>query len=412
MAELKCPHCGQAFTVDDTELSSITQQIRDKEFEKDLKSRISELETHLQEKHRLEMENLQNQLALQKEEAHEKEIRQEKETHEKEIEKLREQLKKEEEKNQKLQAKLDSSEDKKTIAVMEAVKKVEDEKKDLEIQLTQEKDREKILLEQKDEQIAYYKDLKTKMSTKMVGETLEQHCEIQFNQLRATAFRNAYFEKDNDARTGSKGDYIYRETDANGVEIISIMFEMKNEMDETATKHKNEDFYKELEKDRREKNCEYAVLVSMLESDSELFNAGIVDVSYKYDKMYVVRPQCFIPIITLLRNAAMNALSYKQELAVVRSQNIDISNFEENLMNFKDNFGRNYDIAHTHFDKAIDEIDKTIDHLQKVKRELQGSDNQLRIANNKVDDISIKKLTKDNPTMQAMFEEIKKREEE
>lgn len=190
------------------------------------------------------------------------------------------------------------------------------------------------------------------------------------------------------------------------------MFEMKNEMDETATKHKNEDFYKELEKDRREKNCEYAVLVSMLESDSELFNAGIVDVSYKYDKMYVVRPQCFIPIITLLRNAAMNALSYKQELAVVRSQNIDISNFEENLMNFKDNFGRNYDIAHTHFDKAIDEIDKTIDHLQKVKRELQGSDNQLRIANNKVDDISIKKLTKDNPTMQAMFEEIKKREEE
>lgn len=412
MAELKCPHCGQAFTVDDTELSSITQQIRDKEFEKDLKSRISELEAHLQEKHRLEMENLQNQLALQKEEAHEKEIRQEKETHEKEIEKLREQLKKEEEKNQKLQAKLDSSEDKKTIAVMEAVKKVEDEKKDLEIQLTQEKDREKILLEQKDEQIAYYKDLKTKMSTKMVGETLEQHCEIQFNQLRATAFRNAYFEKDNDARTGSKGDYIYRETDANGVEIISIMFEMKNEMDETATKHKNEDFYKELEKDRREKNCEYAVLVSMLESDSELFNAGIVDVSYKYDKMYVVRPQCFIPIITLLRNAAMNALSYKQELAVVRSQNIDISNFEENLMNFKDNFGRNYDIAHTHFDKAIDEIDKTIDHLQKVKRELQGSDNQLRIANNKVDDISIKKLTKDNPTMQAMFEEIKKREEE
>lgn len=412
MAELKCPHCGQSFTVDDTELSSITQQIRDKEFEKDLKSRISELETHLQEKHRLEMENLQNQLALQKEEAHEKEIRQEKETHEKEIEKLREQLKKEEEKNQKLQAKLDSSEDKKTIAVMEAVKKVEDEKKDLEIQLTQEKDREKILLEQKDEQIAYYKDLKTKMSTKMVGETLEQHCEIQFNQLRATAFRNAYFEKDNDARTGSKGDYIYRETDANGVEIISIMFEMKNEMDETATKHKNEDFYKELEKDRREKNCEYAVLVSMLESDSELFNAGIVDVSYKYDKMYVVRPQCFIPIITLLRNAAMNALSYKQELAVVRSQNIDISNFEENLMNFKDNFGRNYDIAHTHFDKAIDEIDKTIDHLQKVKRELQGSDNQLRIANNKVDDISIKKLTKDNPTMQAMFEEIKKREEE
>lgn len=412
MAELKCPHCGQAFTVDDAELSSIIQQIRDKEFEKDLKSRVSELEAYLQEKHKLEMENLQNQLALQKEEAHEKEIQQEKEVHEKEIEKLREQLKKEEEKNQKLQAKLDSSEDKKTIAVMEAVRKVEDEKRDLETQLTQEKERGKLLLEQKDDQIAYYKDLKTKMSTKMVGETLEQHCEIQFNQLRATAFRNAYFEKDNDARTGSKGDYIYRETDENGVEIVSIMFEMKNEMDETASKHKNEDFYKELDKDRREKNCEYAVLVSMLESDSELFNAGIVDVSYKYEKMYVVRPQCFIPIITLLRNAAMNALSYKQELAVVRNQNIDISNFEENLMNFKDNFGRNYDIAHSHFDKAIDEIDKTIDHLQKVKRELQGSDNQLRIANNKVDDISIKKLTKDNPTMQAMFEELKKKKEE
>ena len=407
MAELKCPHCGQAFTVNDTELSSIIQQIRDKEFEKDLKSRISELEAHLQEKHRLEMENLQNQLALQKEEAHEKEIRQEKETHEKEIEKLREQLKKEEEKNQKLQAKLDSSEDKKTIAVMEAVKKVEDEKKDLETQLTQEKDREKILLEQKDEQIAYYKDLKTKMSTKMVGETLEQHCEIQFNQLRATAFRNAYFEKDNDARTGSKGDYIYRETDANGVEVISIMFEMKNEMDETATKHKNEDFYKELDKDRREKNCEYAVLVSMLESDSELFNAGIVDVSYKYDKMYVVRPQCFIPIITLLRNAAMNALSYKQELTVVRNQNIDISNFEENLMNFKDNFGRNYDIAHTHFDKAIDEIDKTISHLQKTKEALLSSENNLRLANKKADDLTIRKLTWGNKTMKAAFDEAR-----
>ena len=263
-------------------------------------------------------------------------------------------------------------------------------------------------MEQKDEQIAYYKDLKTKMSTKMVGETLEQHCEIQFNQLRATAFRNAYFEKDNDAKSGSKGDYIYRETDENGVELISIMFEMKNEMDETATKHKNEDFYKELDKDRKQKNCEYAVLVSMLESDNELFNAGIVDVSYKYEKMYVVRPQCFIPIITLLRNAAMNAMEYKQELAVVRNQNIDISNFEENLMNFKNDFSRNYEIAHSHFDKAVDEIDKTIQHLEKVKKELLGSDNQLRIANNKVDEVSIKKLTKGNITMQEKFENLKK----
>lgn len=395
MAELKCPHCGQAFTVDDTELSSIVQQIRDKEFEKDLENRVSELKEHMVKTHKIEMEAKESEIKLKSQEAHEKEIQ-----------KLKSQLEKANDKAAKLQAQLDSSEDKKKIAVMEAVQKVEEEKRDLESQLTHEKDKGKLLLEQKDEQIAYYKDLKTKMSTKMVGETLEQHCEIQFNQLRATAFRNAYFEKDNDAKSGSKGDYIYRETDENGVELISIMFEMKNEMDETATKHKNEDFYKELDKDRRQKNCEYAVLVSMLESDNELFNAGIVDVSYKYEKMYVVRPQCFIPIITLLRNAAMNAMEYKQELAVVRNQNIDISNFEENLMNFKNDFSRNYEIAHSHFDKAVDEIDKTIQHLEKVKKELLGSDNQLRIANNKVDEVSIKKLTKGNITMQEKFENL------
>ena len=307
MAELKCPHCGQAFTVDDTEVSSIIQQIRDKEFQKDLKSRVSELEEHMREKHELELEAKENEIKSQDREAYEKEIK-----------KLQDRLKKEEARVTSLQNDLNNSEDKKKIAVMEAVKKVEDEKRDLEGKLTQEKDTRQLLLAQKDEQIAYYKDLKTRMSTKMVGETLEQHCEIQFNQLRATAFKNAYFEKDNDARTGSKGDYIYRECDENDVEIISIMFEMKNEMDETATKHKNEDFFKELDKDRREKKCEYAVLVSLLEADSELYNGGIVDVSYKYDKMYVVRPQCFIPIITLLRNAAMNALIYKQELEVVR----------------------------------------------------------------------------------------------
>lgn len=396
MAELKCPHCGQAFTVDDTELSSIVQQIRDKEFEKDIEKRISELKEHMMMTHRLEMEAKENEIKLMSQKEYDKEIQ-----------KLKSQLDKAAEKSAKLQAQLDSSEDKKIIAVMEAVKKVEEEKKDLESQLTHEKDKGKLLLEQKDEQIAYYRDLKTKMSTKMVGETLEQHCEIQFNQLRATAFRNAYFEKDNDSRSGSKGDYIYRETDENGVELISIMFEMKNEMDETATKHKNEDFYKELDKDRKQKNCEYAVLVSMLESDNELFNAGIVDVSYKYEKMYVVRPQCFIPIITLLRNAAMNAMEYKQELAVVRNQNIDISDFEEKLMNFKSDFSRNYDIAHSHFDKAVDEIDKTIQHLEKVKKELLGSDNQLRIANNKVDEVSIKKLTRGNKTMQEKFEELK-----
>lgn len=399
MAELKCPHCGQAFTVDDTELSSIVQQIRDKEFEKDIEKRISELKEHMLMTHRLEMEAKENEIKLMSQKEYDKEIQ-----------KLKSQLDKATEKSAKLQAQLESSEDKKIIAVMEAVKKVEEEKKDLESQLIHEKDKGKLLLEQKDEQIAYYRDLKTKMSTKMVGETLEQHCEIQFNQLRATAFRNAYFEKDNDSRSGSKGDYIYRETDENGVELISIMFEMKNEMDETATKHKNEDFYKELDKDRKQKNCEYAVLVSMLESDNELFNAGIVDVSYKYEKMYVVRPQCFIPIITLLRNAAMNAMEYKQELAVVRNQNIDISDFEEKLMNFKSDFSRNYDIAHSHFDKAVDEIDKTIQHLEKVKKELLGSDNQLRIANNKVDEVSIKKLTRGNKTMQEKFEELKKKQ--
>lgn len=399
MAELKCPHCGQAFTVDDTELSSIIQQIRDKEFEKDIEKRISELKEHMMMTHRLEMEAKENEIKLMSQKEYDKEIQ-----------KLKSQLEKATDRAVQLQAQLDSSEDKKTIAVMEAVKKVEEEKKELESQLTHEKDKGKLLLEQKDEQIAYYRDLKTKMSTKMVGETLEQHCEIQFNQLRATAFRNAYFEKDNDSRSGSKGDYIYRETDENGVELISIMFEMKNEMDETATKHKNEDFYKELDKDRKQKNCEYAVLVSMLESDNELFNAGIVDVSYKYEKMYVVRPQCFIPIITLLRNAAMNAMEYKQELAVVRNQNIDISDFEEKLMNFKSDFSRNYDIAHSHFDKAVDEIDKTIQHLEKVKKELLGSDNQLRIANNKVDEVSIKKLTRGNKTMQEKFEELKKKQ--
>ena len=372
MAELKCPHCGQAFTVDDTELSSIVKQIRDAEFEHDLQDRISDLREHLKREHESDKAKLEAQIL-------------------------------------KLQSALDSSEDKKQIAVMEAVREAEDKTHDLEKDLLNEKENTKVLLAEKDAQIEFYKDLKTKMSTKMVGETLEQHCEIQFNQIRATAFRNAYFEKDNDARTGSKGDYIFREEDEYGNEIVSIMFEMKNESDTTASKHKNEDFFKELDKDRREKNCEYAVLVTMLEADSELYNAGIVDVSYKYGKMYVVRPQCFIPIITLLRNAAMNALEYKQELANVRNQDIDIADFEESLLKFKNDFGRNYELAHGHFDKAIDEIDKTILHLEKVKAELVGSDKQLRIATNKVEDVSVKKLTRDNPTMQAKFEELKKK---
>lgn len=403
MAELKCPHCGQAFTVDDAELSSIISQIRDKEFNKDVEKRIEELENNLEEKHKIELDSLRNQVILEINESHSKELDKLK----KQIEKAESDKTKLENDKIKLQNEIDNAKDKQKIAVLEAVKDVEEEKHRLEKDIQSEKEKAQILLKEKDSQIEFYKDLKTKMSTKMVGETLEQHCETQFNQLRATAFPNAYFEKDNDARSGSKGDYIYRETDEYDNEIISIMFEMKNEMDTTATKHKNEDFFKELDKDRREKNCEYAVLVSLLESDNELYNAGIVDVSYRYEKMYVVRPQCFIPIITLLRNAAMNALMYKQELALVKNQDIDISNFEESLLQFKDDFCRNYDIAHKHFDKAIDEIDKTISHLEKVKKELLGSDNQLRIANNKVDEVNIKRLTKNNPTMRAKFEELK-----
>ncbi len=396
MAELKCPHCGQVFTVDDAELGMLIKQIRDSEFDRDVSKRLAEIEEQMRKNHALELDVRENEVKLAL-----------KEEHEKEFNRMREKLQAATRKVSELDSRLEGFEDRKKLAVMEAVRHIEEEKRDLETKLFQEKEKQELILKQKDDEIAYYKDLKTKMSTKMVGESLEQHCEIQFNQLRATAFRNAYFEKDNDARSGSKGDYIYRECDDNGVEIISIMFEMKNEMDETSTKHKNEDFFKELDKDRKEKNCEYAVLVSMLESDSELYNAGIVDVSYRYDKMYVVRPQCFIPIITLLRNAAMNALMYKQELEIVRNQDIDISNFEDSLLKFKNDFGRNYEIAHNHFDKAIDEIDKTIQHLEKVKKELQGSDNQLRIATGKVEDVTVKKLTKGNPTMQAKFEELK-----
>jgi len=432
MPTLKCPHCGQVFSVDETEISSLVKQIRDQEFEKELDSRVNELRSHLQNEHKLEIvaqedklqhmesehrlarnaqadkiRSLENEhkLAL---DAQEKQVKLEtKEEYEKQIQSLRDEIEQMRTDNQSLQHRLENSENQKKLAVVEAVQKVEVQKHELEIKLSEEKEKGKILLDEKDRQIEFYKDLKARMSTKMVGETLEQHCETQFNQLRATAFRNAYFEKDNDARRGSKGDYIYRECDDFGTEIISIMFEMKNEMDETATKHKNEDFFKELDKDRREKNCEYAVLVSLLESDSELYNGGIVDVSYKYDKMYVVRPQCFIPIITLLRNAAMNALTYKQQLTLVRNQEIDVSTFEDRLLQFKNDFGSNYKKAHAHFDKAIEEIDKTILHLEKVKKELQGSDNQLRIATNKVEDISIKRLTKDNPTMQEKFKKLK-----
>ena len=322
-----------------------------------------------------------------------------------------------------MESRIQKAEIEKKLEVSEAIKLIEKERdnlvNDLKIKETEKQLLEKSIKEQfsnklvakdetikmKDDEIARLKDFKQKLSTKMVGETLEQHCETEFNKLRATAFQRAYFEKDNDSRGGSKGDYIYRETDEAGIEIISVMFEMKNENDETATKKRNEDFFAKLDKDRTDKNCEYAVLVSLLESENEFYNTGIVDVSHKFKKMYVVRPQFFIPIITLLRNAAMNSLKYKTELTLIKNQNIDITNFEEKINTFKDGFAKNYDLASRKFKTAIDEIDKTISHLQKTKDALLSSENNLRLANNKADDLTIKRLTHDNPTMKAKFGE-------
>ena len=388
MQEIKCPNCGEVFQVDESSYDSIAKQVRDKEFSKEIEQR-------------------ENYYAKEKEAAV-KLAQAEKDT---EIAQLK--------------SKIDSLETEKILAVNEAVaskeKEISKQKEKIALLNGQIETNEKTAqlkeqtlkenyeekLKGKDEQIAYYRDLKARQSTKMVGETLEQHCEIEFNKLRATGFQNAYFEKDNDAKTGSKGDFIFREFADDGTEFVSIMFEMKNEMDETATKHKNEDFFKELDKDRNEKKCEYAVLVSLLEADNELYNTGIVDVSYKYPKMYVIRPQFFIPMITLLRNASLNALQYKQELAVIRNQNIDISHFEEDMNEFKDKFSRNYRLASEKFKKAIDEIDKTIDHLQKTKEALLSSENNLRLANNKAEELSIKRLTRNNPTMAAKFAELK-----
>jgi len=318
---------------------------------------------------------------------------------------------------------MQTAETKKQLELKEIVAEIEKERdtlqnalktKDTEYQLSERtlKDQYESLLKAKDEQIAFYKDMKAKLSTKMVGETLEQHCEIQFNQLRSTAFPNAYFEKDSDIKAGTKGDYIFKELDAAGNEIISIMFEMKNENDETATKKRNDDFLDKLNKDRNDKKCEYAILVSLLEADNELYNNGIVDVSHRHPKMYVIRPQFFIPIISLLRNAALNSLKYKTELAVIRSQSIDISNFEEKMNTFKEGFARNYELASRKFQTAIDSIDKTIDNLQKTKEALLSSENHLRLANNKAEDLTIKRLTRGNPTMTALFEELKKSEKE
>ena len=421
MQEIKCPKCGEVFKVDESGYATIVKQIRDKEFEKEIKQRQDSFESEKESAVKLAIakaeaaknEEIAELKAQIKSGESDKQIEIDKAISEKEKE-----LAAKETEITKLRGELELSKSNADLAVSKAVQEKDAQILKLEGQLElEQKERdlsEKSLVEKhndelkrKDEEIAYYKDFKARQSTKMIGESLEQHCEIEFNKLRATGFQNAYFEKDNDARSGSKGDFIYRETTPEGVEFISIMFEMKNEMDETATKHKNEDFFKELDKDRREKGCEYAVLVSMLESDSELYNTGIVDVSYKYPKMYVIRPQFFIPIITILRNAAENSIQYRQELATIREQNIDITHFEEQIEEFKDKFGRNYRLASEKFNLAIDEIDKTIQHLQKTKEALLSSGNNLRLANDKAEDLTIKKLTKGNPTMAAKFAELK-----
>lgn len=432
MNEIICPHCHKAFKVDEAGYADILKQVRDHQFEEELQNRLALAEKDKQSAIQIAeakvREALQEQLA-QKETAliqlkSEKEAELAQKLAQKETEVANLKAEKTNELTQ-LKAQLDNAEVAKKLAITEAVQKIEKErdnllnevktkeleKQNLESTLVQEytaklQSKEEII-KYKEEEIARVKDMKAKLSTKMIGETLEQHCETEFNKLRATAFQNAYFEKDNDARSGSKGDFIYKETDEAGNEIISIMFEMKNEGDETATKKKNEDFFKELDKDRNEKKCEYAVLVTMLEAESEYYNTGIVDVSHKYPKMYVVRPQFFIPIITLLRNAAMNSLKYKAELALVKNQNIDITNFEEKINQFKEGFARNYDLASRKFQTAIDEIDKTIIHLQKTKEALLSSDNNLRLANQKAEDLTIKKLTHGNPTMKAKFDELK-----
>ena len=411
MQEIRCPHCGEVFQVDETGYAQIARQVRDSEFDKELRRREQELLAR--QASELDLVKLQQGRAYDKTLAEKDAALAQKAQ---EVEQLR--------------AQLDYSETVKKLAVAEAVQRQaqalsEGEKRiltlenELAARETESRLKEKSLQEQyeeklksKDEQIEYYKDFKARQSTKMIGESLEQHCLTQFNTLRMTAFPTAYFEKDNDARTGSKGDFIFRESDESGTEFISIMFEMKNEADTTATKHKNEDFFKELDKDRREKHCEYAVLVSLLEIDNEYYNNGIVDVSYKYDKMYVVRPQFFIPIITLLRNAALNSLKYRRELEIVRDQQLDILHFEENMNAFKEGFGRNYRIASEKFRTAIDEIDKTITHLQKIKDALLSSENNLRLANNKAEDLSIKKLTKNAPSVKAMFDEQREKKEE
>ena len=413
MHEIICPHCSKAFKIDEAGYADILKQVRDSDFEQQLHERL-----HLADQDKqtaIELAATKAAHELQKVEA----------AKDNEILGLKSRLESELQKTaatkdteiQALKAQLDAIELQKKLAISEAVSVLEKERDELKSGLKQtellhqlaEKSLEEKYVTQikdRDEAIERLRDMKAKLSTKMIGETLEQHCETEFNRIRATAFPRAYFEKDNDARNGSKGDFIFRDSDEAGLEIVSIMFEMKNESDETATKKKNEDFLKELDKDRTEKGCEYAVLVSLLEPESELYNSGIVDVSHRYSKMYVLRPQFFIPIITLLRNAALKSLKYKAELALVKSQTIDITNFETELETFKTSFAKNYDLASRRFQTAIDEIDKSIDHLQKTKEALLGTDRNLRLANDKAQDVTIKKLTRGNPTMATKFAEL------
>lgn len=432
MPEIKCPKCGEIFTVDESGYAAIAGQVRNAEFHKELQERQHQLNREKE----TELALLQTRAEMEKETALGKLTA--------EINRLKAQLsaadkdselEKERalaalrQENERLKAEIRAGEQKQNLAVANAVNaqkdalnekekqilllnsKLQEAEKDSRLQAQSLKENFAVELRAKDTEIAFYKDLKARLSTKMIGETLEQHCENEFNRLRATAFPNAYFEKDNDARSGSKGDYIFRERTEDGVEFVSVMFEMKNEMETTASKHKNEDFFKELDKDRREKDCEYAVLVSLLEADNELYNTGIVDVSYKYPKMYVIRPQFFIPIITLLRNAALNSVAYRRQLTEYKNQNIDVSRFEAEMNDFKNKFGRNYQLASDHFRKVVDEIDKTINHLQKTKDELLATANNLRLANDKANDLTIKRLTRNNPTMAQKFAELRRPEQ-
>ena len=426
MNEIICPNCKKAFKVDEAGFADILKQVRDHQFEEELNNRLTLAEREKESAVKLAEANIRN--ALQEQLA--------KKDNELTLLKansdadLADKLAKKEAEIAEMKSRIQNAEMDKKLSVSEAVKIIEKERdnlannlkiKETETQLLEKSIKEQFsnrliakdeTIKMKDDEIARLKDFKQKLSTKMVGETLEQHCETEFNKLRATAFQNAYFEKDNDSKTGNKGDFIYKETDDAGNEIISIMFEMKNENDETATKKRNEDFFAKLDKDRKDKNCEYAVLVSLLESENEFYNTGIVDVSHRFEKMYVIRPQFFIPIITLLRNAAMNSLKYKAELNLMRNQNVDITNFEEKIDAFRKGFAYNYDLASRKFKTAIDEIDKTISHLQKTKDALLSSENNLRLANNKADDLTIKKLTHGNPTMKAKFDALSDRSEE